>query len=69
MVWSDEKRFNLDGPNGFRYYWDDLRKEPQMFSKRSQGGGSVMVWAALGWHRKTRIAMVETTMKAAITKI
>lgn len=46
MIFSDEKKFNLDGPDGFRFYWRDLRKEPLVFSKRNFGGGSVMVWGA-----------------------
>jgi hypothetical protein len=45
IVWSDEKKFNLDGPDGFAYYWRDLRKDPRYSSKRGFGGGSVMVWA------------------------
>lgn len=28
----------------FKYYWIDLRRENVTFSKRVQGGGSVMVW-------------------------
>uniref|UniRef100_A0A915CR11 Transposase Tc1-like domain-containing protein n=1 Tax=Ditylenchus dipsaci TaxID=166011 RepID=A0A915CR11_9BILA len=44
VIFSDEKKFNLDGPDGFSYYWRDLRKEPRFFSKRNFGGGSVMVW-------------------------
>ena len=44
QFFSDEKKFNLDGPDGFRYYWHDLRKEPK--SKRVQGGGNVMAWDA-----------------------
>ena len=44
IVWSDEKKFNLDGPDGLAYKWHDLRKEKQWFSKRHSGGGSVMVW-------------------------
>ncbi|CAF4635902.1 unnamed protein product, partial [Rotaria sp. Silwood2] len=49
VIWSDEKKFNLDGPDGFSYYWYDLRKEEEIFSTRVQGGGSVMIWASLGW--------------------
>lgn len=45
MVFSDEKKFNLDGPDGSRFYWRDLRHEPRYFSKRNLGGESLMVWA------------------------
>ena len=37
IIFSDEKKFNLDGPDGWSNYWHDLRKEPQLFSKRQQG--------------------------------
>lgn len=46
MIWSDDKKFNLDGPDGYRYYWHDLRKEKRHLSRRAYGGGSVMVWGA-----------------------
>ncbi|GBM33808.1 Transposable element Tc3 transposase [Araneus ventricosus] len=44
VIFSDEKKFNLDGPDGFRYFWYDLRKEKEIFSKHTFGGGSVIVW-------------------------
>ena len=59
IVWSDEKKFNLDGPDGFRYYWHDLRKEERILSKRQQGGGSLMVWASFGYNGKSSIVMID----------
>ena len=46
IIFSDEKKFNLDGPGGIHCYWHDLRKEEQVFYKRPFGGGSVMIWGA-----------------------
>ena len=55
VVFSDEKKFNLEGPDGFRYYWHDLREEPATLSKRHSGGGSLMVWGAISYGGKTEL--------------
>jgi len=60
VMFSDEKKFNLDGPDGFRYYWHDLRKDPKIFSRRQFGGGSVMVWAGIAYNGCTEIAFITT---------
>ncbi|CDF38907.1 Transposase [Chondrus crispus] len=58
VVWSDEKKFNLDGPDGFGYYWHDLRTDNWMFSKRQQGGDSVMVWGAFSGTKKCELSVL-----------
>ena len=50
VIFSDEKKFNLDGPDGFQYYFHDLRKSERFLSRRHTAVGSVMVWAAISFH-------------------
>ncbi|CAF1505793.1 unnamed protein product, partial [Adineta ricciae] len=64
VVWSDEKKFNLDGPDGFPYYWHDLHKEEEIFSFRTQGDGSVMIWASFGWGGKSSICFINGRMNS-----
>lgn len=59
VVFSDEKKFNLDGPDGLQFYWHDLRFEPQVFSRRQNGGGSVMVWGAFCAEGKSELVILE----------
>ena len=40
VIFSDEKRFCLDGPDGYRNYWRDLRRDPLIFAKRPMGVGT-----------------------------
>jgi len=61
VVWSDEKKFNLDGPDGFAYYWHDLRTERRIFSKRQQGGNSIMVWGAFCGSKKCKLVVLSGT--------
>lgn len=59
VVWSDEKKWNLDGPDGCHYYWHDLRRAPEVFSRRQHGGGSVMTWGAFSGRGQISLAFVE----------
>lgn len=59
VIFSDEKIFNLDGPDGWNSYWHDLRREPRTLFSRQKGGGSVMVWGAFSFNGTTDIAFLE----------
>ncbi|KAG2884322.1 hypothetical protein PC116_g16421 [Phytophthora cactorum] len=39
VIFSDEKKLNLDGPDGMKYYWHDLWTEKETFFSRQNGGG------------------------------
>lgn len=64
VIFSDEKKWNLDGPDGFNGYWHDLRKEKRVFSKRNFGGGSVMVWGAFCSTGTLRLAFTSSKMNS-----
>ena len=40
--------FKLDDSDGFSYYWHGFCREEELFSTRTQDGGSVMIWASFG---------------------
>ncbi len=64
VIFSDEKKFNLDGPDGFAYYWHDLRKEERYFSKRQNGGGGIMIWAAMSYRGLSDLYVVDGTLNS-----
>jgi hypothetical protein len=58
IVFSDEKKWNLDGPDGFQTYWRDLRRPARQTKRRQAGGGSVMVWAGFSAAGKAKLAVL-----------
>ena len=58
VLFSDEKKFNLDGPDGMKFYWHDKRKDKETFPKRVAGGGGVMVWAGISYFWKTELSII-----------
>jgi hypothetical protein len=65
VLFSDEKKFTLDGPDAYSSYFHDLRKEERCLQKRQTGGGSVMVWGAVGHDKKTDIVFIAGNITAA----
>ena len=43
VMFSDKKKFNLDGPDGYKYFWADKNMPESMYSRRQNAGGGVMV--------------------------
>lgn len=43
VIFHEENKFNMDGPDEFAYFWHDFRTEPRYLLTRQQGGESVMV--------------------------
>lgn len=64
IIFSDEKKFNLDGPDGCQKYWRDLRTERETRYSRNFQGGSLMVWAAFGYHGKSPMCFISHKMNS-----
>lgn len=64
VVFSDEKKFNLDGPDGQQKYWADIRRERESRFRRNFQGGSLMIWAAFGYNGPTPICFINHKMNA-----
>lgn len=64
VTFSDEKRWCLDGPDGWNSYWADIRLPREIFSKRVNGGGGIMCWAGVSWRRKKERAFVTNKIDA-----
>lgn len=64
VVWSDEKKFNLDGPDWREYYWHDYRISPKVFSKRHSGGDSFMIWECFSSQGCGQIAILDGRLNA-----
>ncbi|CAK9796575.1 Transposable element Tc3 transposase [Anthophora plagiata] len=59
VIFSDEKKFNLDGPDGYSSYWHDLRQkknDPKL--SRNFHGGSVMIWGAFSSYGKLKLCFI-----------
>jgi hypothetical protein len=65
VIFSDEKKFNLDGPDCYSYYWHNLNLKEVKRAKRKFGGGTVVVLASNVYANGRQFASVEE-LKARI---
>jgi hypothetical protein len=57
-----KKKFNLDGPDGYFYYWAGLYTEEVVYSRRAMGGLSMMVWGCFNYSGKSELALIDGTI-------
>jgi transposase len=57
-IWTDEKKFNLDGPDGYNYYWHVKGTEPLRYSTNASSKKSIMVWGGISKNGQTKLVKV-----------
>ena len=62
---SEETKFNLNGPDGHQFYWHDLRLEKETFFSRNHGAGSVMIWGGISSEGLTELAFLDGRQSSA----
>ena len=64
-IFSDEKRFSLDSPDGASHHRAEKRLDLRYFSTLQNGGGGVMVWGCFSDAGAPNLATIEGTMDSA----
>ena len=68
IIFTSTKKFNLDGPDSYNYYFHDLRKEAGFFNRNHFCAGGVMVCGAICYYGTCELQFVSSKMNANICK-
>lgn len=68
VFFTVEKKFNLDGSDGLRFYWNDFENWTKMFCKCVQKGCLVMVWDAIFYIGKIWLVGIGAKMNSDYQK-
>lgn len=60
------EKFNLDGPDGVKYYWHYLCLQLKQFCSRHSGGRSAIVWAGISLLGKPELYFNQSAMNIDI---
>ena len=66
VVFSDESRFPLDGPDGLSAHWHDTRRPWRWHHNRQNQGGSVMIWTCFSAHDKSELVFINGNMDSSL---
>lgn len=64
VVFSDEKKFNFEGPDGFNFYYHDLRKDEHQLDRLHSRVGGLMVWGAISHYGTCELQFLSPKMNA-----
>ena len=64
VIFTDEKRFCLDGPDGYLYYFHDLRKEEKFVACHHNREARIMVWGAISSNGVVHLEMLNGIQNA-----
>lgn len=64
VIFSDEKKFNLDGPDMCNFYWHGLNQPEDPKGSRNFGGGNVMIWGAFSALGTATLCFVSNRMNS-----
>lgn len=64
VIFSDEKRFVLDGPDGKEKAWRSKRAPKRTKKRRQGGGGGIMVWGAISSRGMSKLVVVSNKIDA-----
>ena len=64
VVLSDEKKFNLDGPDGFQKYWHAKNFPEENYTRKYRGGRSHLIWRAFSSSGKFKLQFPRNRQKA-----
>ena len=66
IIFTDEKKWNLDGPDGYCYYWKGLDSSTDKiyFSKDPYGKHSVMAFGAISTRGKLELLRISGTVNS-----
>ena len=63
ILFSDEKRFCIDGPDGYCYYWHHLSKQKEVYALNTYSPG-VIVWGAISKNGRKTFCFIEGNINA-----